>query len=128
MDDSYIIRRAVQLRSLLEKNAQSILHEERDSNGRDIKLAKIDDDLLKTLLIIPRYKHGVRSMEAIIDMSMLQRCSSWGKSSLPPKDQLDLHVDGKNFFTILDEPNIYCETTINYILNPKTQIMCDHKN
>lgn len=126
-DDAYIIRRAVKLRSLIEKNARSILKEELDFKGKPRKTANIDPDLLKTLLIIPKYKHGVRSMEAIIDMSMLQGYSYWGKSNLPPKDQLELHVDGKQFFTILQEPKIYCDATLNYILNPNTQIICNYE-
>jgi hypothetical protein len=109
-DDAYIIRRAVQLRSLIEKNAPDIIKKgEKDSKGRSIDRVSIDEDLLKTLLVIPKYKHGVRSMEAIIEMSMLQGQRSWEKSSLPPKDQLELHVDGKYFFTILEKPEIYSE-------------------
>lgn len=104
-DDAYIIRRAVQLRSLIENNALNITKEQKDSKGRCTKVANIDSSLLKTLLTIPKYKHGVRSLEAIINMSMLQGKSSWEKSSLPPKDQLELHVENVDqFFTILEEP------------------------
>ncbi|MEL7662893.1 MAG: AAA family ATPase [Methanosarcina mazei] len=100
-DDAYIIRRAVILRSLIEEKAQSIIDKKTDSSGKTKQVANIDNSLLKTLILISKYKHGVRSMEAIIDMSMLGAHNSWEKASLPPKDQLDLHVDGKEFFTIL---------------------------
>lgn len=103
-DDAYIIRRAVQLRSLIERNVPNIIIEQKDINGRIKKVANIDSSLLKALLLIPRYKHGVRSMEAIIDMSILQELNSWETSSLPPEDQLQLHVDAKQFFMILENP------------------------
>jgi hypothetical protein len=93
-DEAYIIRRAVLLRSLIEKNAPNIIDKKTDK-------AEINNNLLKTLLKIQQYKHGVRSMEAIIDMSLLQGQKSWNKSSLPPKDQLALHVDEKEFISIL---------------------------
>jgi len=97
-DDTYIIRRAVHLRSLIKRNAPNII-------DKTTNKANIEKNLLITLLRIPKYKHGVRSMEAIIDMSMLQGHKSWGRASLPPKDQLELHVDGNTFFTLLENPD-----------------------
>jgi hypothetical protein len=44
-----------------------------------------------------RYKHGVRSMESILHMSLLSGATSFERSNLPPEDQLILHVDGRDF-------------------------------
>lgn len=84
-DEAYVIRRAIQLRSLIEEKAPNIVE-----NG----IVHIDENILKALIRVPKYIHGVRSMQAIIEMSMLGGRDSWEKASLPPKDQLELHVDG----------------------------------
>jgi len=114
-DEAYIIRRAIQLRSLIEEKVPSIIksgniksdHVKVQSAVTDEKyrIADIDKNILEALIKIPMYIHGVRSMEAIIDMSMFRGENSWQKSSLPPKDQLELHVDGTKFYEILSENN-----------------------
>jgi hypothetical protein len=47
------------------------------------------------------YKPGVRSIEAIIEMSHLAQQDRYVKASLPPLDQLNLHVDGQRFLELL---------------------------
>lgn len=94
-DEAYKIRRAILLRSLIEMSTPNII----DSDGN----LHIDDKLLNALINAPRYIHGVRSMQAIVDMSMLREGDSWQKASLPPKDQLKLHIDKIDvFYRILD--------------------------
>lgn len=95
-DDFYIIRRAVLLRALLlqEKNIVT----EMGSNQHIC----IDKDLLRALLVIPRYKHGSRSIQAILNMSTLREKREFGKSSLPSSEQLNLHVDADIFMKTLD--------------------------
>ncbi|NLM01928.1 MAG: hypothetical protein GX212_00845, partial [Methanothermobacter wolfeii] len=63
----------------------------------------IDREVLNAFLKIPEYRHGVRSMEAILDMSILQDVKRFEKSSLPPAGQLDLHVDGELFHRMVME-------------------------
>jgi hypothetical protein len=92
IDDSdtvFMIRRAMLLRSLLERKAKQLF----DSN----KQVRIDSGVLRALIKVPNYKHGARSIEAIIEMSMLngQRC--WEQAFLPAKEQLKLHVDEEMF-------------------------------
>ncbi|MFY1110676.1 MAG: AAA family ATPase [Methanosarcinaceae archaeon] len=94
-DEAYVIRRAILLRSLIEKKAQNLI----DSNRE----AKIDDSVLRALIKIPEYKHGVRSMEAILEMSMLRGGNLWTKASLPPKDQLELHIDSEMFSKLVSK-------------------------
>jgi hypothetical protein len=92
-DRLHVIRRAIILRVLL-KNHKNLI----DNNGK----IYIDGNVLRALLIIPKYKHGNRSLGSIIEMSMLADKNRYDRSSLPPKDQLDLHVDGKIFSELLD--------------------------
>lgn len=95
-DSIFIIRRAMLLRSLLERKAGQIFN----AAGT----AKIDPGILSALLHINKYKHGARSMEAIIDMSMLDGRNSWEPAYLPVKEQLSIHVDSEIFlrFVIMD--------------------------
>ena len=90
-DAAYCIRRAVVLRSLIERKAGWLI-------DKSTKQASIDDDIVRTLLKIPRYQHGIRSIEAIIDMSMLAGKNYWSKSDLPPTDQLSIHINEKDIF------------------------------
>ena len=47
--------------------------------------------LLNALINVPEYMHGARSMQAIVEMSMLYEKDSWEEADLPSKDQLQLH-------------------------------------
>ena len=47
--------------------------------------------------MVPYYKHGVRSMEAIIDMSMLKDRKNYEQAALPSKKQLEMHVNSEIF-------------------------------
>ena len=89
----FIIRRAMLLRSLLERKAKQLL----DSNNR----IRIDQGVLRALIKIPKYRHGARSIEAIIDMSMLNGRICWEQAFLPPKEQLKLHIEDEEMFSRL---------------------------
>jgi hypothetical protein len=88
-DNFFVIRRAMLLRSLIERKARQLL----DGAGR----ARIDPGVLRALIKVPRYKHGARSVEAVIDMSMLTGRSSFEQAALPSGEQLRLHVDSELF-------------------------------
>lgn len=88
-DNAYEVRRAIILRSLIEDKVPNII---KVNNNSYDKTVDINSDLLNALLFVKKYKHGVRSMEAIIDMSMLIGPKAWEKAYLPPKEQLELHV------------------------------------
>ncbi len=91
-DPFYLVRRAILLRSILWLNIPQIF-ENRSPKGK----LKIDNNVLRALLKTRLYKHGARSMEAIIGMSNLAGKSHFDQSSLPSEAQLDLHVDGQDF-------------------------------
>lgn len=88
-DKFFMLRRAILLRSMFERKTPHLF----DGDGR----LRIDDGVLDAFLRIPEYRHGVRSMEAILEMSMLQDVKKFEKASLPSAGQLDLHVDGELF-------------------------------
>jgi len=99
-DETYIIRRAIQLRSLIEENAPKII---RENN------AHISCEILNALINVPEYMHGVRSMQAIVEMSMLHEKDSWETAYLPPRDQLELHIKSiDEFYTLLAQKKQSC--------------------
>ncbi|HEY8803725.1 MAG TPA: RyR domain-containing protein [Clostridium sp.] len=100
-DSLFIIRRAMLLRSLLKRKVPHLIND----NGE----AQIDNGVLRALLKIPRYKHESRSMEAILEMSMLTNAKKWEQSHLPSKEQLKLHVDEEQFLRHLMHDAFYSE-------------------
>jgi hypothetical protein len=99
-DSAYVIRRALVLRGLLERMSKA-----RDLFARPDEKKKgalsIDEGVLRALLGVPKYLHGIRSMEAILDMSMLAGRKRFEPSALPPREQLDVHVDGEAFLFLV---------------------------
>ena len=100
-DHLFIIRRAMLLRALLERKVSHLIND----NGE----AQIDDGVIRALLKIRRYKHESRSMEAILEMSMLTNAKKWEQSYLPSKEQLKLHVDEEQFLRHLMHDAFYSE-------------------
>ena len=85
----YLIRRAIIIRFLLKKKAAHIFN----SQGQ----CQIDPGVLRALIKVPEYKHGIRSIEAIIEMSMLSGRPGFEQAALPSPEQLILHVDADMF-------------------------------
>jgi hypothetical protein len=99
VDDPYVIvRRAILLRSMIERNAKRLLHER---DGKTI--VDIDPGVLRALLHCTKFEHGARSMESIVATSRLAGLSTYERSSLPAEDQLNLHVDGAEFLALVEE-------------------------
>lgn len=86
------LRRAIVLRSLLKKHAKPIFSSDRK--------ARIHDHVIDALLDTKKYHFGVRSMEAIIQMSRWID-KEFEPSSLPSLEQLEIHVDTEAFQKIL---------------------------
>jgi hypothetical protein len=97
-DPYYILRRAIILRVLFELNVPQIVHKE---DG--VKRVQIDHGILRALLNTQRFKHGVRSIESILAMSNLAGKERFERSDLPPEDQLDLHVEGREFLALVQQ-------------------------
>ena len=92
-DRAYILRRAVLLRSMIERKLRDVKNPDGTVN--------VDPDIIKAMLKIPEYRHGARSIESIIDMSAVFGKEYWDKSDLPPADQLKIHVNEVQFKNLL---------------------------
>ncbi|MFC1892855.1 RyR domain-containing protein [Chloroflexota bacterium] len=119
-DPYYIIRRAILLRSILERNAPQLL---RSNKGKVV--LDIDEGVLRALLLAREYKHGARSMEGIILSSQLAGRTSFARSSLPTEAQLNLHVDGREFYSLVHimEPD---EDLLEKLAEAAHEVFCDH--
>jgi hypothetical protein len=62
--------------------------------------AQIDEDVASAFLFVDNYAHDTRSMQAIIEMSQPYAQGGFLKSSLPPFDQLNMHVDAVKFLKL----------------------------
>ncbi|HUU37298.1 MAG TPA: RyR domain-containing protein [Candidatus Desulfaltia sp.] len=85
----FLIRRAQVLRFQLEKNARQIF----DGGGN----CRIDPGVLRAMIKVPRYRHGIRSMVAVIEMSLLSGRQTFEQAALTSPKQLELHVDAEMF-------------------------------
>ena len=95
-DRYFIIRRAILLRFVLQSHAPHIFHRR---NG--VSVPQIDSGLLRAFLEIPIYKHGARSLESVVTSSSLAGKSQFERSSLPTEAQLHIHVDGRQFLSLV---------------------------
>jgi hypothetical protein len=100
VSDELMFRRAIMLRSLLEDNAESL-----NAPGNANKTLNVDEVVINAFLKIQRYKHGSRSMEAIIRMSQFEK-GRFMASSLPSKTELDMHVDAENFLLWINQTSV----------------------
>jgi len=94
------IRRAVVLRALLWKFARQVF----DPSSR---IATVHKAIVAAFLNVKEFQHGVRSMEAIVQMSRVpSKESSFQPSALPPRQQLNMHVEADEFLGIIDRYRI----------------------
>jgi hypothetical protein len=100
-DPHFLIRRAILLRSLFQQNAGHLFAEP----GGKGKL-NIDPGVLHAFLHVSSYKHGARSIESVIAMSMLAGKSRFERSCLPSQAQLNLHVNGLEFLALVQQPDL----------------------
>lgn len=93
-DRRHIIRRALLLRNLFERQAQNFL---------DLETGKVNISpaLLRALLRVSEFRHGSRSMEFIVGMSRKAGISRYSPSCLPLAEQLDIHLDVSDFMSKL---------------------------
>ncbi|AKB57022.1 RyR domain-containing protein [Methanosarcina barkeri] len=112
-DDAFIIRRAQLLRVMLENDqrATSLFNSKRELS--------IDDGVLRALLNVTRYKHGARSMTAVIEMSRLAGKKRFDLSALPVKKQLDMHVDADEFFFLTEKERYQSMLLLRDLPDPK---------
>lgn len=88
-----LLRRALLIRAFLKGRAPNVF-----ADGT----LDIDPSLLRALLEIKSFKFGSRSLQAVLEMCILHRAERFDPGRLPPRNQLDIHVNGKRFLTILN--------------------------
>lgn len=93
-DPLYIIRRAVFIYNILKGDAPGIA----SKDG-----LRVDPGIVRAMLKTPRFKHGVRSISAFVQMCRLADTSRVERSHLPDIAQLELHVDSQEFLKICNE-------------------------
>jgi len=118
-DPYYVIRRAILLRSILQRNAPNLFAE---PGGRGA--LNIDRGVLRAFLGTPRYRHGVRSMEAVVAMSLLAGKTGFERSNLPSEAQLDLHVDGRDFLALVQQMDLEGEL-LEKLAEAAHEVFCD---
>lgn len=91
----YILRRAVLLRQIARRRLE-IKPEEQDA-------PLLHPAVARGLLRVERFKHGVRSLAAIIHMCAVRRGHIIGPSDLPSMNQLEMHVDAARLLEIVDK-------------------------
>jgi hypothetical protein len=84
-DPAHLIRRAILLRSILQRDCPQFIDPE-------TKNASISSSVVRGFLRVHEYLHGARSLEAIVKMSDLVNVRHFNAASLPPPDLLHLHV------------------------------------
>jgi hypothetical protein len=95
-DRYFVLRRAILLRALLTKYAPQLFQ---TIDGR--AMLSIDPGILRAFLLTKEYRHGARSMEAVVAMSLLAGHMKFERSSLPTEEQLEIHVDGADFLALV---------------------------
>jgi hypothetical protein len=94
-DHAAQIRRAILLREILKSHMKSIF-------DRSESIADVSPELVYAFLNISGFTHGVRSMQAIVQMSLVSsRNRSFKSWSLPTEQQLQLHVDQVEFMKLV---------------------------
>ena len=86
-DVCFPLRRALMIRSLVAGNSDARLD--------------FDPGLLDALLLVPKYKHGARSLEKLVTPLRPAQGETIRRSALPAPDQLAMHVDAEAFLKIL---------------------------
>ncbi len=89
------VRRGLLLNSILDRK-EMMANEVTGESGVH-RSAQIDEDLLRALLTVSRYRHGARSMEAVVSI-MMPLGQKMEKSGLPLISQLNMHVPGSEFW------------------------------
>ena len=92
-DQFYLIRRAMLFRNFIQRERAHLI----SGSGE----MAINPELIPAFLKVKKYMHGVRSLEAIVLGSSLMGKRIFDQSSLPPRDQLRVHVDEEDFMRLL---------------------------
>jgi len=94
-DIGYTLRRAFMIRGQLRLAPEARLD--------------IDADLLRALLLTPRYRHGARSLEKLVKSLASPSGAVLRRSNLPPPALLDVYVEASRFDALVDRGRAFAE-------------------
>jgi hypothetical protein len=100
IDAATALRRAVMFRAkLLDSPATLLQTVQHLENGKRVARDRVNVDraVTEAFLRVKSFTYGARSMEAIVKMSALSGRDKYDRSSLPPFEQLKLHVGARKF-------------------------------
>jgi hypothetical protein len=116
-DPQYVVRRAIILRSIIERVRPDVISKNKDAN--------IDYGLLKALLSVWSYKHGVRSLESIVELCHLGDAGILHRSSLPPQNVLTLHVNSNQFLGLITSDVEFHGATLEILASANHEMYCE---
>ncbi|MHA2022861.1 MAG: RyR domain-containing protein [Candidatus Thorarchaeota archaeon] len=116
-DPFFVLRRAILMRSMFERFAGHLIQR---------RTLAIDPGVLQALLNTREYKHGARSMETILDISQLAGKNRFARSSLPPEAQLNSHVDGLEFRSLVERINL-TQDILERLAEAAHDIYCENR-
>lgn len=99
LDEGYVIRRAILLRTAFFNRFRQFKLISNDENTNLDKL--LYKPLVRAMLTVSKYKHGARSMQAIIAMCGTLPGGRITAASMPPHAQLNMHVDANEFLKLI---------------------------
>ncbi|HUB16774.1 MAG TPA: ATP-binding protein [Acetobacteraceae bacterium] len=101
-DVTFPIRRGFLLRSMLLLEP-GLTRREPGLTRPEPREERIDihAGVLNAFLNVPHYNYGVRSMQAIVEMSTLSGARTFSPAALPPASQLSLHVPADEFLQLV---------------------------
>jgi hypothetical protein len=98
LDEGYVTRRAILLRTSFIKRIKEL---DKSINGNSNLDPYLYKPFVRAMLTISKYKHGARSMEAIIKMCGMLPGGRITAASIPPHAQLNMHVDANEFLKLV---------------------------
>lgn len=97
-DRGFVLRRAIILRQKLYEYGPGLFKDKRKDGHLSVA-----EPVLEAFLRVPKYRHGARSMEALIRMTGLTAAiDHLEQAMIPQREQLDLHVDGGAFEDLMN--------------------------
>ncbi|WP_339683101.1 AAA family ATPase [Gimesia maris] len=101
-DIAYPLRRALILRSLLERDYPHLIH-------RKSKMASVSPSVIYGFLRVKQFLHGARSLESVVRISSLLKADYFSMAQLPSEEQLLLHVS-EDFKEIMQQAHLEPDT------------------
>lgn len=95
-DFIFPVRRALMLRNILDDLASYLM------DGPNLL---IEDDVLDGLLLVPKLRHGAKSLRSLLEVCKFDQRPTFDRMALPSPSQLRLQIDYEKFKECMDRQN-----------------------